>query len=261
MSGPSAEELFTKTLTRSLLGWRMVGSFRSVAKAASSSAPPILLAENTASLTALIRDGTLQAICTNIDEVMPKLGGFAGMVVKATAQQLVEYEFAVDAASLVFSHSILDGIVHDYCRTAFLADVTAWESQLKDRKTTLAEVKNGGYEGVLRAKAETYVDALGRESLMTKLNAIMAICGSGGASLRTEGYTYDLNRIESLDERRHKVVHGFTVSSPLPKGDDDLRYMQRTAVYCGMLIGKRFGLKCDANKYPPDWAKNATPSA
>jgi len=63
-----------------------------------------------------------------------------------------------DSASLIFSHSMLDGIVSDACQISFLAHPSDWHRFVYDRKIELGSLVSGkDKKSLLNENAATFV--------------------------------------------------------------------------------------------------------
>ena len=90
--------------------------------------------------------------------------------------QQQSFSAAVDAASLVFAHSILDDAAFQYCRVTAIVSPSSWEPFVLKQKVNLEETRNNEYESLLKQKIEGYLGNLERESLMTKSQKLFEIC-------------------------------------------------------------------------------------
>jgi hypothetical protein len=58
----------------------------------------------------------------------------------------------IDAATLIFYHSILDGVAFDCLRVTALQASSDWEKELSGMQVGLLEARDQTYEQLLRAK-------------------------------------------------------------------------------------------------------------
>jgi hypothetical protein len=57
-----------------------------------------------------------------------------------TTDAVSTFQKAVDLASIVFAHSIFDGVVFDYCRVTALAAPEAWAQCIEKKEFTLKKL-------------------------------------------------------------------------------------------------------------------------
>ena len=65
---------------------------------------------------------------------------------------------AVDAASLVFAHSILDYCVNECCRISAAACIGDWEADVEKRKVEVAQIRGSDYTTIIRQLVDAYVE-------------------------------------------------------------------------------------------------------
>ncbi len=161
--------------------------------------------------------------------------------------QIQERDFFlnVDAASLIFAHSVLDDAALQFCRVTAEASPNMWERFVREKKISLKEVRNSTYESLFRQKLDDYFNKLERESLMAKVQKMFEVCQPDANFRPIREFSYDKSRLESLDKLRHDIVHGTGPVAGLPNGDDDIRFMQSCLSYLMMLVHERFGVQID----------------
>lgn len=165
------------------------------------------------------------------------------------AQVIFDSSYAsLDAAVLVFYHSLLDATVFDYCRVTALHAPRDWAEDLKNTNVRLSETQGASYEQLLRANLDDRLKKLERESLLIKVDRLFARCNppSGWSAMR--GYIFDQERITQFDDQRHAIVHGKALGKSLaifPVSDESLTYVQQTGVYLMALVNCKYGLRID----------------
>ena len=162
----------------------------------------------------------------------------------------------VDAATLIFYHSILDGVAFDCLRVTALQAPSDWEKELSGMQVGLLDARDQPYEQLLRDKVNKRLVELERESLLTKVGKLFARCRPEHNWSPMHGYAYDQTRIKEFDGQRHEIVHGVAIGKPLalfPVTDESLFYPLRTGMFFVGLINMRYGLQID----PKVWSAAA----
>lgn len=159
-----------------------------------------------------------------------------------------EFGASRDSAALVFSHSILDSIAFDCCKISSLVAPEDWEAQVGKRKVVLSEVKGQDYGQLLRARIEEYLVQLERESLLKKIDTLHKKCWQ---ETEITGYAFDSVRLKELDDLRHEVVHGLTGPKELPRGLDDIDYLQKTSLHLATSVLRKYNLT-----FPQEYVAN-----
>jgi len=216
-----AEALLSKSVWGLTESWSAIQSFRRVAKAGLPHASEVITQENLAHANSVLR------------RLFPD--NDVGSMAKAqTDRCLTDAQYAVDAASLVFAHSVTDAAAYDYCRVTALACPTAWESRLLGKQVSLADaMKYGSHFLLLRALAAHLRRDVERCSLPEKADILHAVCRppSGWRPPDLAAYSYDPARLRRLDCLRHKIVHNPGVPVTLGDMEGHLFYLNMTMFY------------------------------
>jgi len=246
-----ASKLLNETFARLIYATSVVSNFRTTLLAVSSDADKHL----NSTLTDLVRDlfeaPEWKRLLVPIDPTAPqspKKPDYAALA-KTGAKAMLGTTYAqVDAATLIFYHSILDGVAFDCLRVTALQAPSDWENELSGMQVGLLEARDQTYEQLLRAKVNKRLDELERESLLAKVGKLFARCKPEPKWSPMYGYAYDQTRIKQFDDQRHEIVHGSAVGKPLvlfPVTDESLFYLSRTGMFFVGLINMRYGLQID----------------
>ena len=258
---PVAEafQLLNETFARLLHASSVVSNFRTTLLAVSPDADKHLKSK----LTGMIRDWfeapEWKGLLVPIDPTAPQPSKKPDYVALAetSAKAMLGTTYAqVDAATLIFYHSILDGVAFDCLRVTALQAPSDWEKELSGMQVGLLEARDEPYELLLRVKINKRLADLERESLPTKVHKLFTRCKPEPNWSPMHGYAYDQERIEQFDDQRHEIVHGAAVGKPLtlfPITDESLFYLSRTGMFFVALINMRYGLQID----PQVWSTAA----
>jgi len=116
---------------------------------------------------------------------------------------------SVDAACIVFAHSILDACVYGYLTVTSLSSPWSWECYVERKKIELRAYKTQSYKDLLNAEIQDLLKSkVERESLLYKLDLLHKIAPPKGDKWISMGYSYERERLVQFDETRHKIVHG-----------------------------------------------------
>jgi hypothetical protein len=215
------EDTFGHAIALFTRNWARVETFLRVAELAMPHAQRALREETSKLLSAP------DTLSESIIEYMKKVGsaGYAEL-------QVNDAQSAVDAAALVFMHSVLDDAAMKCCRLIALAMPQAWECWVGDKQVMLREVKEHGYETLFDKALERRLSKLEHESLVAKADMILRLCKPpDGFSNHVDHYVYDRSRLSLLDEQRHRIVHGGSWAGMFRRNEDDLEYLFNTGLY------------------------------
>jgi hypothetical protein len=254
-----ALQLLNEAFARLTHATSVVSNFRTTLLAVSSDADKHLNSKLTGMIRDLFEAPEWEGLLAPIDPTVPqspKKPDYAALA-KIGAKAMLGTTYAqVDAATLIFYHSILDGLAFDCLRVTALQAPRDWENELSGMQVGLLEARDQTYEQLLRAKVNKRLGELERESLLTKVGKLFARCKPEPKWSPMHGYAYDQTRIKQFDDQRHEIVHGAAIGRPLalfPVTDASLFYLLRTGMFFVLLINMRYGLRID----PKVWSAAA----
>jgi len=243
-----ANALLTDTFLRYLKGFAFIFSFRWLASTGLERSFNFLRDDSLMLFQELETNPDYKGILIDIDPNRRSSPNWARVAAIAARGQAEGFSVAVDAASLVFAHSVLDDAALQYCRVTAMVSPSSWEQFVIDRKITLSEAKNENYQSLLQQNIERHLNNLEKESLMVKIHKLFAVCKPSRDYRPIRRFSFDSSRLQDLDTLRHSIIHQTGPVQKLPKGEDDIRFMQLCGLYMVNLVNARFGVQIDANQ-------------
>jgi hypothetical protein len=247
-----AEKLFSETFARWLQASATVSNFRSTFAAVASPAKAQLEMSAVELFRRLHEDPQWSGILTDMktgEPVSPRPVSEYEKLGKIGAKVVFESSYAsLDAAVLVFYHSLLDATAFDYCQVTALHSPQDWEKDLKLAQVRLLETQGKSYDQMLRAKLAEHLEKLERESLPTKADRLFARCNPPAGWSPMEGYIFDRERIKLFDDQQHAIVHGKALGKSLTLfaiSNENLSYIEKTGMYFMALVNYRYQLLID----------------
>lgn len=171
------------------------------------------------------------------------VGGVDKMADMLAEKEIITYQTAIDATSLVLTHTYVDAAAFDYCRVIEMVSPQSWEKYVIDRKLTLKDLKEKTYEDVLHQNVSRFVKSLEKESLIEKIDRIFEICQPPAGYVFIKGYAFDKSRLIKLDKLRHSFVHGEGLKQPIRDCKDELYFLQQTAIFLLGLLHEKFDIR------------------
>jgi len=246
MSTP--EELFTETFRRFNNNWNVINAIRQFVTVAGSIAPLAMKEYHAGQMEVLSAMPDFRKIFGDADRPMkPELMEF--LQTQVTQLVLSNASTAIDAASLVFAQSIVDDAAWSYLKVCAAVDPAAWEGQIDDRRIGFKDLKTKSSEDIRGELIETRIKQVGRESLITKIDLLFKLCPPPTGFAPLNNYTYDRDRIEKIDAQRHNMIHENGFGTALPKLEEDLKYLYKTAWFLMGLVNKKHDLRLDMRQY------------
>jgi len=221
-----------------------VSIFRQVVQAGFAAATLVKTKEAEFLYDLTISDPDYMKLVTDVEafrKAMPK-EKFVELGVKQSAETATNL---LNAATILFGHSMVDGAAFDYCRVIALQAPNDWEPELSNKQVALSLVREKPIEEILRMKLKDLLEDLEMKSLKEKIGRLHARCRPEKGWSPMHGYAFDLARIERLDWLRQNIVHGNALGQPIEDAVDEFDYMNRTCWYFMGLVNMRYGLMLD----------------
>jgi hypothetical protein len=248
----SSEKLFAQTFHSGTNRFGIVSSFRRVAQLGLPAATPLVYQEWLDFAQLLFHDPEYDKMFTDKQKVIEITGGVEGIGAKMAEDQIDWFRATVDAASLVFSHSVLDSVALDYCRVTAIHSPKDWVKYIGQKKINISDMVGRSYDEIVWEKIDELIDSYDRESLLFKIDRLFQICRPGRDFDPIHDYKFDHDRLVALDKMRHDIVHGSGPIMTLPRGDEDIWFIQQTAGYLMALVNMRFNIKINPQDLMPD---------
>lgn len=150
------------------------------------------------------------------------------------------FEESLDSAAIVFAHSILDAAVQDCLWISAFSAPHEWIEYVGERRIRLSELSTRSHAEHLKIAISVELDRLERKSLLKKVDRLFQLCKPKKQVYLTNGFRFDRDRLEKLDELRHTIVHNPGWSRNLSKVDDDLEFLRRSGLHLVVMISETY---------------------
>lgn len=239
-----AETLFSETHGRTVRAWSTVSIFRQVVHEGFSAATKAKAKEAGFLYDRVISDPSYMKLLTDVEgfrKAMPK-EKFVEWGVAQSAETAINL---LNAATILFGHSMVDGAAFDYCRVIALHAPNDWEPDLSNKQVALSMVRQHSTDEIVRLKLDDLLEDLEMKSLKEKIDRLHARCRPEKGWSPINDYAFDLDRIERLDVLRQKIVHGDALGREIKDAEGEFAYMNSTCWYFMGLVNMRYGLQMD----------------
>ena len=160
-------------------------------------------------------------------------------------QKYMGFLYTLNCSCLVFTHSILDGILYDFCRSIFTVAPSSWEKLVLDRSVKLSVLKDKKYDEILAELIEGKFKDIDRASVPAKTDMLFKLCSPIPTKSEPKDYVFCKNKLSAICEKRNTIVHAPQQSIDLDTIDQDLKYLQETGRFFLSMLNYRFNLKID----------------
>lgn len=215
MSKPSKR--LGSAFMRIMSGYGQVHALLSTASISLPAAQREVLRETVANLQFIATKSPMKDLFGPGGQALEAMGGFSGAVKSMANNQMTFYLDAITTAALIFSHAVLDAAVTDFCRIIAEVEPESWDSLLDSKPVKFEQVRSLNVEEIRHQVLVSLFDQLEHEPLPRRIERLLGVCRPSGTTLNSEGYTFDADRIRSIDDQRHKLVHGGASAPTLQK--------------------------------------------
>lgn len=237
------EKLFTETFTSCNSRFAVIFSFREISHLGLPTATLHIYDRYLQFADELFNDPEHEKLFIDKQKAYETLGGVEALGGKMAQDQIKNYKASVDAASIIFAHSIIDNAALNYCLCSALKKPRDWEKFIEKKKVSIEEIKGLSVDEILSKKVNEYISSLDRESLLLKADRLFQVCQPPVGFAPLHNYAYDRDRLLKLDEMRHDIVHKSSSVPMLPNGDDDIWFLQKTANFFMALVNSKYDLR------------------
>jgi hypothetical protein len=139
---------------------------------------------------------------------------------------------AVDAAAILYAHSVLNGVVDTLCAVSAEIDAPAWAIEITNAEAAADVLRalNAPNEAAAR---------LARISLFEKCETLLRINKRSPQRELLEGFKYSASRLRKLDELRLQLIHPSTFERKMKDGHESVEYLLHVAQFFINLFTQR----------------------
>ena len=239
-----AEKLFNETHGRTLRAWRIISIFRQTVHKGIDAAAQATLHETGSLYDQLLTSSQYEKLIIDREGFRKAVSKaqFVELAVKGSLETAIN---SLNAATILFAHSMVDGAAIDYCRVTVLHAPEDWEPDVLNKQVPLSVIRTASFEEIRKTKIDQALEELEMESLREKIDRLHARCKPPSGWSPMTGYAFDSKRIERLDRLRQDIVHGEALGQAIPNADEEFDYIFRTCMYFMGLVNLRYGLRLD----------------
>ncbi|NOS68791.1 MAG: hypothetical protein HOP33_02565 [Verrucomicrobia bacterium] len=239
---PKTQEEFAFVVTNFLMQTTNIQASNRTCRSALKAAEPQLAAQDRHNLVELSGH---PAVGDMVNGLVQKPGSeiFETIAKGITENSLKGAMRNVDAAAIVFSHSLLDATLYTFCSLCHRVSPTDWLEFIGERKVKVSDLQVRTKADLLFEKSKSYLDELERESLSVKANTLHALCKPPPSPGYIKNYSYSSEGLEKFDTTRIGIVHAMQFKSPIQGVDAMLDFSQATGLYFAVMIARKYGLQ------------------
>jgi len=201
-----ADALFTDAFWRFNVQWGDIWSFREAALGGIPTQESKFRQKMNGLVHRMRPGGDLQHSLVDAESFF-KSGADRAYVEKSVTASLRGAQAAVNAASIVFGHSILESVMHSSLKIICILDRGEFINRIGKTRVSIAEALSDNLVGIVDQKIRSELKDLERKGLVTKSDFLHDVC-KPEHPYDGLGYKFDRQRLRDLDDLRHRIVHG-----------------------------------------------------
>jgi hypothetical protein len=162
---------------------------------------------------------------------------------------------AVDAAAILYAHTVLNAVIDMLCAVSAEVDAPAWAIEIAtvEAAADVLRALNTPDEGASR---------LAQVSLFEKCETLLRINKRSNQRQLLQDYKYSAPRLRKLDDLRLQLVHPSTFERKMKDGHESVEYLLHTAQFLINLLTQRLTDEAqDPDARPRGRARKASRSA
>lgn len=243
----AADDVLSRMYARFIRNWAFIISLRQVADVALPMSEKALAAIHLEFVEQMSVDPEYKKIIVKLDGRETTWDEKLKRLIQSGMTQgaLANARAAIDAASLIFSHSVLDDCAWSYLRVCSLANPADWDSIIGEKKVSFADLVGQSPEGVREILIKGKLEQLERDPLLKKIDLLFGLCSPPKGFTPIGNYSYDPERLQRIDDARHGIVHRDGMGKPIGNVDDDLDFLSKTVNYLLALVNQKYGAQLD----------------
>ena len=221
-------------------------TFRRLSRAGEPLATAHASADDTRLVNEILNNPEYDQYFLDRQKAVEFFGGPEAMAASMTQAKITTLRQLVDLASIVVMHAALDAALTDLCRLAAALNPADWEARLADKTVKMAQLREGAtYESLRAEKLGDHLDALAKDSVLKRADALFAACSpAAGYSLSTS-YTWDRSELARIDQLRHDLAHGRILAPRPGEVEKDLEFIIQTGLFFFGMLNATYGIKMD----------------
>jgi|GEM_PF-3148249 len=172
----------------------------------------------------------------------------ATVLMKSPDAVIGQSKCRIDAASMVFVHSLLDATIYSLCCVSYDSNPNDWLGFIKDRQLKIEDVLAKGQDAATKTISRNYIASLERESMLKKSDKLHAVCKPPSNVNYAYNYTFSRETLEKFDNLRNAIVHKLQFGAGIPDVEQMLDFGIKTGVYLSRMISEKYGLSLKITK-------------
>ena len=150
----------------------------------------------------------------------------------------------IDAAAIVFVHSLLDETIYSLCKISYLIGPNDWLQFIKGRKIKFEDILDKGSEQIVQDICGNFViTEVERKSIIERSDMLHAICSPVSTINYVSNFVFSKSALESFNKLRRDIVHGQQAGREIFNIEQDLQFGLKAGLYFCSMVRDKYGLQ------------------
>ena len=155
---------------------------------------------------------------------------------------------AVDAAAIIYAHAILDANLYKLCEISASIDADGWLPKISRKTVTFEEIRSSSASKIASKLVASHLEKLERKSLLKKCDSLLGVIRPKRTRGLVKKFHYSRERLETIDQLRHDLVHKLQFHRKVKQVDIKIRYLFNTGEFFYRLLAEYYGIRITEDK-------------
>lgn len=237
-------EIMSKMFGRYTSTWGIIDDFRQVSRLGLEANKEDILQKKYQLMDYMLNSGQFDNIFLDKEYFMTNIDNFANGM---TEQTIANAKASVEAATIIFIHTMLDTIITDLCRVTMYKYPERWDDELDKMEITFKHVKNNRIDNIRIELINNIMKQVERSSMLDRMNFLYRRCKLGSREIMRD-YKFDKEQIKMFDKLRHNIVHGQLPVTDISENLLNLLfYLKKTGYYFMVMVLVAYDIKIESS--------------
>lgn len=155
---------------------------------------------------------------------------------------------AVDAASIIYAHAMVDAAILRLCKVTVGFDRAAWLPLIERKQVTWAHMSEQTVAEVRDGLIERVLTDVERQSLPAKCDTLFSIIRPRRVTAVVRRFKYSRDRLVKIDRLRHDLVHKLHFNRPIRQVNAKVEYLFGVGDFFNALTARKYTVEA-RNKF------------
>lgn len=147
---------------------------------------------------------------------------------------------AVDAAALVFLHSVYENAVFNLMKRLISYDAVPWMKYIEKKQVPFEVIQSTATAEIQKSLFGVFLEGVEKESFPKKVDLVLGVLQPATVKGVIENFDYDRTQLVVIDQLRHKLTHEPSFAAPIDDIRSKLRFLHCTVLLLEELAKRKY---------------------